>query len=415
MTQGNKQVPIGLFEGFGIELEYMIVNDRTLDVLPISDKLIREVSEDDSGDADRGALGWSNELVLHVVELKTNGPVSSLDDLSETFHREILDINERLKKHDGCLMSSAMHPWMDPDKEMKLWPHDNSPVYEAYHHIFDCKGHGWANLQSVHINLPFANDEEFGRLHAAVRLILPLIPALAASSPFADGQASGFMDYRLEAYRNNQSRIPSIAGKVIPEKVFTRQDYEEVILEKMYKEIAEHDPEAILQEEWLNSRGAIVRFDRNTIEIRLIDIQECPKADIAIAAFIVEIIKAHVRGEWVSYKHQQQYDEEVLQEILLNCITDGENALIRDSSFLAAFGLQTDVCTANYLLSHIYNTMKKSLMLYDQPISLILEEGTLATRLLNASGSNFSRSALKRIYGQLIDCLATNRMFGEEV
>ena len=36
----------------------------------------------------------------------------------------------------------------------------------------------------------------------------------------------------------------------------------------------------------MNSRGAIARFDRNAIEIRVIDVQECPKADLAIAIFI---------------------------------------------------------------------------------------------------------------------------------
>ena len=50
-------------------------------------------------------------------------------------------------------------------------------MYEAYDRIFDCRGHGWANLQAVHLNLPFSGDEEFGRLHAAIRLVLPIMPA----------------------------------------------------------------------------------------------------------------------------------------------------------------------------------------------------------------------------------------------
>ena len=36
------------------------------------------------------------------------------------------------------------------------------------------------------LNLPFSSDEEFGRLHAAIRLLLPLLPALAASSPLVE-------------------------------------------------------------------------------------------------------------------------------------------------------------------------------------------------------------------------------------
>ena len=39
----------------------------------------------------------------------------------------------------------------------------------------------------------------------------------------------------------------------------------------MYRQIAPLDPDHVVQYEWLNSRGAIARFDRNAIEIRVID------------------------------------------------------------------------------------------------------------------------------------------------
>jgi len=133
--------------------------------------------------------------------------------------------------------------------------------------------------------LPFADDDEFARLHAAVRLVLPLIPALAASSPFADGQRMPFLDYRLEAYRCNAERVPAITGAVIPDNVYGRADYQAGVLEPMYRDIAADDPERVLQHEWLNARGAIARFDRNAIEIRLCDTQECPRADLATGAF----------------------------------------------------------------------------------------------------------------------------------
>src|SRR5690606_17301416 len=141
---------------------------------------------------------------------------------------------------------------------------------------------GWANLQSVHLNLPFDGDEEFGRLHAAIRLVLPILPALAASSPLKDGHYTGLKDTRLDVYQSNQRKVPSIAGRVVPEQVFTQKDYEEQILQRNYQDIAPYDPEGILQDEWLNSRGAIARFQRNAIEIRVLDIQECPAADLAI-------------------------------------------------------------------------------------------------------------------------------------
>src|SRR5690606_7705226 len=108
----------------------------------------------------------------------------------------------------AMLMPTAMHPWFDPATETRLWPHEYSPVYETYNRIFGCQGHGWSNLQSMHVNLPFANDEEFARLHAAIRLALPILPALAASSPLVEGRVTGLADSRLDFYRFNSRRLP---------------------------------------------------------------------------------------------------------------------------------------------------------------------------------------------------------------
>src|SRR5262249_51585538 len=148
-------------------------------------------------------LGWSNELAAHVIELKNIAPTPALEGLSSDFQREIRAANEMLESEGARLMPTGMHPWMDPRAETVLWTQDNAEIYAAYDRIFDCKRHGWSNIQSVHINFPFANDREFERLHASLRLLLPFLPALAASSPIADGRSTGYLDFRIEAYRYN--------------------------------------------------------------------------------------------------------------------------------------------------------------------------------------------------------------------
>jgi len=90
-----------------------------------------------------------------------------------------------------------------------------------------------------------------------------------------DGALTGKLDTRLEYYKTNQSRIPSITGKVIPEAVFSKRNYLNTIYEKIKTDIAPFDTQNILNPIWVNSRGAIPRFDRGSIEIRVMDIQEC--------------------------------------------------------------------------------------------------------------------------------------------
>ena len=57
-------------------------------------------------------------------------------------------------------------------RETRLWPHGNRAVYETYDRIFGCSGHGWANLQCIHMNLPYEELMAFYRA-ADVLLVTP--------------------------------------------------------------------------------------------------------------------------------------------------------------------------------------------------------------------------------------------------
>jgi carboxylate-amine ligase len=406
-----------LFEAFGVELEYMIVDATSLDVRPIADELMRDATggEEYVGDVEAGDVSWSNELVAHVVELKTTDPAPSLTPLAASFQSQVQRINELLARHGARLMPGGMHPWMDPARETKLWPHDCNAIYAAFNRIFNCQGHGWSNLQSVHINLPFGDDAEFGRLHAAIRLVLPILPALAASSPIVDGRATGVLDTRLDVYRTNSRRIPSITGHVVPEPVFSEADYRQVILNTLYAEIAPHDPEGILQEEWLNARGAIARFERNTIEIRVLDIQECPAADLAICGLAVGTLRGLADGRFGSLAEQQAWSAERLAEILLATIRDGEQAVVRDTEYLRLFGMQAASATVAEVWRHINQCVADRsgrTPETDRALDVILREGPLARRLLHRLGNRADdRHAQAREYARLCDCLSRGEMF----
>lgn len=402
---------IHLFEAVGVELEYMIVQRDGLGVMPVADEIIRAVASEYTSDVERGSITWSNELVLHVIEFKTTDPARSFNGLCEAFQANVRDVNALLQPMDARLLGSAVHPTMQPDRDTRLWPHDYSPVYDAFNRIFDCRGHGWSNLQSVHINLPFEGDEEFARLHAAIRLTLPILPALAASSPIVEGRATPFHDYRLEAYRNNASRVPSVSGSVIPEPVFSVAEYDALIFQKMYRDIAPLDADGILQHEWLNARGAIARFDRNTIEIRVIDVQECPAADLAIVALVVEVLRKMVSEQWASLDEQKAWAIEPLAKIFLDCIRTSDETTIADDGYLRLFGWNRGPCTARVLWQHLYESCLSELGTEHQaiiePVEHIFEHGTLARRILRSAETN----TIESTYTRLAECLHEGRLF----
>lgn len=406
--------PLGLFQGYGVELEYMIVAADGLDVLPIADRLLERVGASGGDAAPEGAagrIGWSNELTLHLLELKSLEPEPRLEPLAAHFQRHVRRANAELAPLGGRLLPGGMHPWMDPDREMRIWPHDNAEIYAAFDRIFSCRGHGWANLQSAHLNLPFANDEEFGRLHAAVRLVLPALPALAASSPLQEGRLTGIADTRLETYRHNARRLPIVSGRVIPEPVFTRAEYEGELLAGLYRAIRPHDPEGLLQEEWLNARGAIARFDRGAIEIRVLDVQEHPEADVAICALAAAAVRALAEGRWLPAAELRGFSVEPLAELFLRTVTQAEDALLDDAAWLRAFGLPAQPLRAGDFWRQLAEQLLPASSPFWPPLRVILERGSLSSRLRRACGPAPQRERLREIYRTLADCLEQGTPF----
>jgi gamma-glutamyl:cysteine ligase YbdK (ATP-grasp superfamily) len=381
----------GLGQVFGLELEYMIVDRRSLDVRPIADRIIGAV-----GEVDRGPFTWVNELAAHVIEIKLTHPMASLDGLASGFHLEVAEIDRLLEPHGARLLPTAMHPWMDPIAEMRLWPHESGPVYAAFDRLFDCRGHGWANLQSSHINLPFRTDDEFARLHAAVRLVLPLIPALAASSPFKERRQTGRLDERLAVYKTNAARVPSVTGLLVPEPVYTEAGYRDRILEPMYRDIASLDTAGLLQEEWLNARGAIARFDRGAIEIRVVDVQECPAADLAVVMLVWRFIERHLDR----FEAIRNADTTRLSRLLDRAVAEGGRA---ETGGIPEYGMSRRISDIWIGLYEDGGPLSDAQA--DAAARVILEHGNLSERILK------SEEPLFQTYSKLADCLASGAVF----
>lgn len=413
----TKKTPLRLFEAVGVELEYMIVDSNTLSVKPVADEVLKEAagSVEYISDYEQGDIDWSNELVLHVIELKTSGPVTSLVEAAGLFQRDIRRINHALRKHGARLMPTGAHPWMNPADEAVLWPHERREIYETYDRIFNCKRLGWANLQSSHVNLPFGGDAEFGRLSAAVRLLLPIIPAISASTPIVAMTRGTGLDSRLDAYMTNSLKIPSLAGEIIPEPLFRRKDYERFILQKMYEDVAPHDPEKILRHEWLNSRGAIARFDRDALEIRVIDMQEAPVADLAIASLVFNTSRMIADELWLDYEFQKSWNSGALKKIFTDVTRGAENTIIQNKNYLEAFGMKTKSgASAGDLWRWILEEMQKAYPLEEElraPVDVIMTQGSLATRILKSLGDEISPEGVRKVYSSLCDCLDNGVMF----
>ena len=397
-----------IFSVLGLEIEYMLVDRDTLAVQPKSDLILHGLADEEVSEVSLGEIAVSNELVLHVLELKNNGPKPVTAPVANQFQDAILQLQPLLQQHNLQLLPTGAHPWMNPLTETKRWPHGCHDIYQQYDSIFDCRGHGWANLQSMHVNMPFSNDAEFSQLHNTIRLILPLLPALAASTPLLEGKPTHLFDSRLYFYDKNQQRIPSITGDVIPNFIQSEAEYQDKILTPMYRDISPFDPKGLLQYEWLNSRGAIPKFDSGAVEIRILDSQECVNADIAIAHAIHAILK-----HW--HEHSRRHLENPcetmrLKSIYNRTIKDGLSVMIDDSELLTQWQLPKRYMTTRDVWSMLIERVSPNLNHVSQrALEHILSQGNLSERILQACRNEYNRATLTRVYRQLGDCLLTNQ------
>ncbi|MCB0319928.1 MAG: hypothetical protein KDD60_03320 [Bdellovibrionales bacterium] len=402
-----------LFEGFGIELEYMIVDRDTLSVRPIAGFALADESGAPSADLEFAETTWSNELAAHVVELKTSRPVSNILQCKQIFPEAVRWMNTRLAEHGCMLLPTAVHPLMNPTTEGELWAYEGSEIYRWYDEVFGCRSHGWLNLQSMHINISFQGDEEFCRLHRAIRLVLPLLPALAASSPLLEGKFTGVCDSRLQHYLEHQRTVPATMGEVIPEILHSEEEYRKQILNRIAEEIRPFNAKGLMKADFMNARGAIARFDRGSIEIRLIDIQECPDADVAIAECVIAVVRDLVEER---SQFEDVADSEIsaseLRTVLNDVVRHGGEAKVSHGELLRQLGLEKREIAAADIWGQLVNRVKSQISDDSQEILRRIEaHGNLATRLMRVLGKEPSRLEISEVYQELGRCLAQNRMF----
>lgn len=266
--------------------------------LPIADKVIKDFHGRTVNFVEKGNFTFGKELQLHVMEFKSNKPFRSPVSFEETMYSAVLTILDFLeRKYDAMLLGTGMHPLLKLE-ETGVWPHRHRQIYQAYGRIFNLKQHGWLNIQSFHLNLPYFREDKAVLTHNILANICAYLPAVSASSPIYEGKIGEYVDNRLLFYMINQKEVPSIAGNVIPEYVSSFKQYRHEIIQRYSSDLAKAGADkCLLNKEWVNSRAVVFRFERKALEIRVMDEQECIKSDVALSCFIRALLRGFYREE----------------------------------------------------------------------------------------------------------------------
>ena len=171
----------------GVELELQIVNTDDYDLAPVSGDLLRLMEKRRiPGDV-------KPEITSSMIELATgvcSGYDQALSELGQ-IRDALVDCAEQL---DVCLVGGGTHPFQHWTRRRIFETprfHELSSLYGYLSKQFTVFG------QHVHIGCPSA-DEALVLLHGMSRFI-PHMIALAASSPFVQGEDTGFDSARLNS------------------------------------------------------------------------------------------------------------------------------------------------------------------------------------------------------------------------
>jgi hypothetical protein len=150
-------------EVLGPEHEYSLVNQE-LKPLPISDKIIKAYCGKTINFVEQPSFTFGKEMQLHVMEVKATFPFKSPIQFEETMQNAVSTLNQIVKKQGALLLGTGMNPMLQL-KDTAVWPHYHRKIYQEYGKIFNLNQHGWLNIQSFHLNLPFQKEADGIQIH----------------------------------------------------------------------------------------------------------------------------------------------------------------------------------------------------------------------------------------------------------
>jgi gamma-glutamyl:cysteine ligase YbdK (ATP-grasp superfamily) len=388
----------------GPEHEFSVV-DKDLKPLPIVDQIIKDWTGVFCDFVDLPKFSFGKEASLHTLEIKARKPFRSPEIFEKRMHGAVKTLLDLLdKKYNAMLLGTGMHPLLKLD-DTNLWTHSNFDLLQQLENVFNLRHHGWLNIQSFQLNLPYYKEANAVQLYNALTHISTYLPAISASSPICEGKFTHLVDSRLNFYKSKSIEIPSLTGDVIPEYVSSFKQFKTEVINRysLDMEKAGITAEKLLYVDYMNLRGIRFRFNREAIEIRVMDEQECIKSDVAFSCFIRAAVRGLIETKSVLPNH----------ELLINdydaIVKEGLNAEIKHPNGKTAREV------SRYFFSLASDYANQSEKKYLWIIKKRIENGNLSDliqqRVLAKAKKTDLNQAVKEVYQDLANNLSRNQPY----
>lgn len=288
----------------GIEEEFMLLDEATLDLVPRFEELSASTAKDPAL-----AISVAGELIRTEIEIRSGRGIT----LGDALERQ-RDHRDGLFEHAGrlgiSLGATGTHPWDD-------YRHQTFIDTEHYRRVVD--GLRWVARRnatfSLHVHVGIRDADRAIAVCDRLRPILPMLLAISANSPFVDGLDTGLHSIRTQTFTKSFPRcgVPDHFGSW---RAFRR--YIEVL--QATNSIQEYT------QVWWSVRPHI---SFGTVEVRICDAQSTGPESEALTELIVACALQAARD----HDEGRPYDPQpprLIEENVWRAIRDGREADLVD-------------------------------------------------------------------------------------
>ncbi len=402
-----------LLSGFQLELNLALVGKDSLNAFSQVDELLTLRCGERLRRVQIGEAEWSLGGPRHRLAVRSRNGFDSLGHAQNVLSSELKIAAELAMQLDGRLAGQGMHPWMRAD-EAEYWPHVDIGRSQALESIFGSERHGFANQQMLGLALPFQDDAGFEALWAALRIVLPLLPAIAASSPFADGACGPVRNCRLAARRDYFDTDLDFASSLVPKHYSCREAVRAELGAPLEEALEKRGLLGTLQAGDVCGDGILADFRSGLVHIGVLDMQESLQANLAICSLVVAMVRIMIWQVDVPLAGQRQWPSARLNEVLEPMLCEAEDGVIRDLDYLQLFKFpEHGACRAGELLQFLIEEKlaeDSAIVANTAVLEQIVSRGSLATRCLRALPENWDEEALYELYKELVQCQVEDRL-----
>lgn len=257
----QKSAPLTL----GVEIEFQLLDSATLDLSPKAPNLLEDVPEN-------LRLNIKPEFIRSMIEISS--PVcQNMTELEQELASLCKLVEDMAAKQDCVLFAASLHPFALL-KERHLSP---GVRYGKIMNDLQLAGRRVVT-QALHVHVGMPDPETTIKVCNCLRTYLPIFLALTTSSPFLEGEDTGFYSYRTNIFK-------ALPRSGIPEKLENWTKFLELL-----QLLNEATILTGIKELWWDVRP---HPDFGTIEIRICDLPSRFDEILGVAALIQATV-AHI-------------------------------------------------------------------------------------------------------------------------